>query len=40
MWHMLTQKAVIFGLTMFVRQQLRPLDLEELQQARYELKGA
>ncbi|KAF7195740.1 hypothetical protein HII31_02875 [Pseudocercospora fuligena] len=32
--------AVIFGLMMFVREQLAPLDLEELQKARYELKGA
>ncbi|CAK1362881.1 unnamed protein product [Cercospora beticola] len=32
--------AIIMGLTMFVRQQLAPLDLEELQKARYELKGA
>lgn len=31
---------IIFGLAMFVRQQLAPLDLEELQKARYELKGA
>lgn len=32
--------AITLGLTMFVRQQLAPLDLEELQRARYELKGA
>lgn len=32
--------VVIFLLTMFVRQQLAPVDLEELQKARYELKGA
>ena len=32
--------AVIFSLTMFVRQQLAPLDLEDLQKARYQLKGA
>lgn len=32
--------VVIFLLTMFVRQQLAPIDLEELQKARYELKGA
>ncbi|KAM3420896.1 hypothetical protein BST61_g4131 [Cercospora zeina] len=32
--------AIIMGLAMFVRQQLAPLDLEELQKARYELKGA
>ncbi|KAK0937552.1 hypothetical protein LTR29_010885 [Friedmanniomyces endolithicus] len=32
--------AVVFGLTMFVRQQLAPLDLEDLQKARYLLKGA
>ena len=36
----LTSATVIFGLTMFVRQQLAPLDLEELQKARYEYKGA
>lgn len=35
-----TLPAIIFGLTMFSRQQLAPLDLEELQRARYELKGA
>lgn len=33
-------REVIFLLTMFVRQQLAPVDLEELQKARYELKGA
>ncbi|KAM0715673.1 hypothetical protein Q7P37_009172 [Cladosporium fusiforme] len=32
--------AVVFVLTMFVRQQLAPVDLEELRKARYELKGA
>ncbi|TKA78175.1 hypothetical protein B0A55_03904 [Friedmanniomyces simplex] len=32
--------AIIFGLTMFVRQQLAPLDLEDLQKAKYQLKGA
>ena len=32
--------AIILGLTAFVRQQLAPLDLEELQRARYEYKGA
>ena len=32
--------AIIMVLTMFVRQQLAPLDLEELQKARYDLKGA
>ncbi|EME84369.1 uncharacterized protein MYCFIDRAFT_202992 [Pseudocercospora fijiensis CIRAD86] len=32
--------AIIFGVTIFVREQLAPLDLEELQKARYELKGA
>ncbi|KXT17598.1 hypothetical protein AC579_10136 [Pseudocercospora musae] len=32
--------AAMFGLIMFVRKQLAPLDLEELQKARYELKGA
>ncbi|EME44776.1 hypothetical protein DOTSEDRAFT_88811 [Dothistroma septosporum NZE10] len=32
--------GVVFGLTMFVRQQLAPVDLEELQRARYEFKGA
>lgn len=31
---------IIFGLTMFVRQQLAPLDLEELQKAKYDYKGA
>lgn len=36
----LTRETVIFALTMFVRQQLAPLDLDELQKARYELKGA
>jgi hypothetical protein len=35
-----TLPTIIFGLTMFVRQQLAPLDLEQLQRARYELKGA
>lgn len=38
--HALTNVAVIFGLTMSVRQQLAPLDLEELQKAKYEYKGA
>ncbi|KAK4551953.1 hypothetical protein LTR86_010745 [Recurvomyces mirabilis] len=32
--------AVILGLTLFVRQQLAPLDLEELQKAKYDYKGA
>jgi hypothetical protein len=32
--------AVIFVLTMVVRLQLRPLDMEELQRSRYEFKGA
>jgi hypothetical protein len=32
--------AVVFVLTMVVRLQLRPLDMEELQRARYEFKGA
>lgn len=32
--------AIIMGLTMFARQQLAPLDVEELQKARYDLKGA
>ncbi|OQO02801.1 hypothetical protein B0A48_11084 [Cryoendolithus antarcticus] len=32
--------AVVLGFTMLFRQQLRPLDLEGLKQARYELKGA
>jgi hypothetical protein len=32
--------AVVFVLTMVVRLQLRPLDMEELQKARYEFKGA
>ena len=31
---------VVFALSMFVRQQLTPVDFEELQRARYELKGA
>lgn len=31
--------ALIFGLSMFVRWQLAPVDLEELKGARYELKG-
>lgn len=31
---------IVFGLAMFARQQLAPLDLEELQKARYEFKGA
>ena len=33
-------RAVVYFLTLFVRQQLAPVDLEELRQARYELKGA
>lgn len=32
--------AIIFGLTMFARQQLAPLDFEDLHKARYEYKGA
>ncbi|KAK4496326.1 hypothetical protein PRZ48_012306 [Zasmidium cellare] len=32
--------ALIYGLSMFVRWQLAPVDLEELKGARYELKGA
>lgn len=32
--------TVVYFLTLFVRQQLAPVDLEELRQARYELKGA
>ncbi|GAB7330194.1 hypothetical protein MBLNU13_g01858t1 [Cladosporium sp. NU13] len=32
--------AVVYFLTLFVRQQLAPVDLEELRKARYELKGA
>ncbi|KJX96560.1 hypothetical protein TI39_contig614g00008 [Zymoseptoria brevis] len=32
--------GIVFALAMFARWQLAPLDLEELQQARYELKGA
>jgi hypothetical protein len=32
--------AVVFFLTLLVRQQLAPVDLEELRKARYELKGA
>ena len=32
--------GIVFGMSMFARQQLAPLDLEELQKARYELKGA
>lgn len=32
--------AVVFFLTIFVRQQLAPVDFEELRKARYELKGA
>jgi hypothetical protein len=34
------REIVILGCTVLVRQQLAPLDLEELQRARYELKGA
>lgn len=36
----LTHIVVIMGITLFVRQQLAPLDLEELQKAMYEFKGA
>ncbi|KAM0711656.1 hypothetical protein Q7P35_001023 [Cladosporium inversicolor] len=32
--------AVVYFLTLFMRQQLAPVDLEELRKARYELKGA
>lgn len=32
--------TVVYFLTLFVRQQLAPVDLEELRKARYELKGA
>jgi hypothetical protein len=32
--------GIVFALALFARWQLAPLDLEELQQARYELKGA
>jgi hypothetical protein len=32
--------AVVYFLTLFVRQQLAPVDLNELRKARYELKGA
>jgi hypothetical protein len=32
--------AVVYFLTLFVRQQLAPVDLDELRKARYELKGA
>ena len=32
--------AVVFGISMFARQQLAPLNMEELQKARYEYKGA
>jgi hypothetical protein len=32
--------TVVYFLTLFVRQQLAPVDLEELRRARYELKGA
>lgn len=32
--------AVVYFLTLFVRQQLAPVDLEDLRKARYELKGA
>ncbi|KAK6417835.1 hypothetical protein LTR95_017273 [Oleoguttula sp. CCFEE 5521] len=35
-----TGPAIVSGFTMLSRQQLRPLDLEGLKQARYELKGA
>ena len=30
----------IYGITLFVRKQLAPVNLEELQKARYEYKGA
>jgi hypothetical protein len=33
-------RVVVFFLTLFVRQQLAPVDLEELRKARYGLKGA
>jgi hypothetical protein len=33
-------KTVIFFLALFVRQQLAPVDMQELREARYELKGA
>lgn len=33
-------KTVVFALIMFARQQLAPVDLEDLQKARYEYKGA
>jgi hypothetical protein len=33
-------QVVIYGMALFVRQQLAPVDLEELQKARYEYKGA
>jgi len=32
--------AMIMGITLFARQQLAPLDLEELQKAKYDYKGA
>lgn len=35
-----TMPAIVFGMAMFARQQLAPLDFEDLQRARYELKGA
>jgi hypothetical protein len=31
---------VVFFLTLFVRQQLAPVDMQELREARYGLKGA
>jgi hypothetical protein len=36
----MVQLIVVFFLTLFVRQQLAPVDLEELRKARYGLKGA
>lgn len=33
-------ETVVFLLTLFVRQQLAPVDLQELREARYGLKGA
>jgi hypothetical protein len=38
--YILTFAVVIYGLCMWARKQLRPLDLEELHKARYEYKGA
>jgi len=34
------RETVVFFLTLFVRQQLAPVDLQELREARYGLKGA